>query len=207
MIPVNLVIEDDLSAEIIKVVLERFKNRFWVSQVYPDLKREKASAGYSYIKKKITGFNRAARVTPYIVLVDLDQNECAPTLIKEWLPRGLHPNLIFRVAVREVETWVMADRSGFSRFVGIQSKDIPQNVDQEIRNPKEFLINLARRSNKKEIKYNILPKHGSSAKVGTGYNDTLIHFLHHHWRVEEAIKYSDSLKRLFHLLENFQPTK
>lgn len=206
MIPVNIVIEDELSGEIVKLVLSEFGNRFQVNRIYPDLKREKASAGYSYIKQKIQGFNNAAKVTPYLVLTDLDQNECAPALIKEWLPHRQHPNLLFRVAVREVESWVMADRSSFAKFLGIEPKLIPQDIDQQQEpKPKKFLLELTRRSRKKDIKHAILPGKGSTARVGPNYNDTLVSFLRNHWRIQEAIKYSDSLKRMFRALENFQP--
>jgi hypothetical protein len=205
MILVNIVIEDELSGEIVKLILSEFGKRFQVNRIYPDLKREKASAGYSYIRRKISGFNNAAKVTPYLVLTDLDRNECAPALIKEWLPHRQHPNLLFRVAVREVENWVMADRSSFAKFLGIESKLIPQDIDQKVPKPKKFLLELTVRSRKKDIKYAILPRKGSTARVGPNYNDTLISFLRKYWRIQEAIKYSDSLKRMFRSLENFQP--
>lgn len=54
------------------------------------------------------GFNFAARLTPFLVLADLDRIECAPKLIRDWLPVEKHPNPVFRVAVREVESWVQA---------------------------------------------------------------------------------------------------
>jgi hypothetical protein len=153
MILVNIVIEDELSGEMVKIILDKSNKHFKVNQIYPDLKREKASAGSSYIKSKISGFNNAAKVTPYLVLTDLDKKECAPLLIREWLPHGQHPNLLFRVAVREVETWVMADRLSFAKFLGIESKLIPQDIDRQVTNPKEFLLELTRRSRKKDIKY------------------------------------------------------
>lgn len=205
MIPVNIVIEDELSGEMVKILLKQFGKRFMINQIYPALKRKKASAGYSYIKQKIPGFNNAAKITPYIVLTDLDKNECAPVLIREWLPHGQHPNLIFRVAVREVETWVMADRFSFAKFLGIESKIIPQDIDNQVANPKKFLLELTGRSKKKDIKYDILPGKGSTGRVGPNYNDTLISFLRNHWRLEEALKYSDSLDRMFKSLSTFYP--
>lgn len=205
MILVNVVIEDELSGEMVKIILDKSNKHFMVNQIYPDLKREKASAGSSYIKRKISGFNNAAKVTPYIVLTDLDKYECAKALIDEWLPHNQHPNLLFRVAVREVETWVMADRSSFAKFLGIGSKLIPQDIDRHVTNPKEFLLELTRRSRKKYIKYAILPGKGSTARVGPNYNDFLISFLHDQWQLEEAINYSDSLKRMVKSLNKFQP--
>jgi hypothetical protein len=41
--------------------------------------------------------------------VDLDSDTgCAPPLCEQWIP-GPAPFLCFRVAVREVEAWLMAD--------------------------------------------------------------------------------------------------
>ncbi len=42
--------------------------------------------GKPYLRKKIGGYNQAARFSPWIVLVDLDNDECAPSLRAEWIP-------------------------------------------------------------------------------------------------------------------------
>ncbi|MDF2210039.1 hypothetical protein L1F28_15070 [Arthrospira platensis NCB002] len=42
----------------------------------------------------------------YLVLTDLDKSECPLAIINEWLKsQPKHPNLLFRVAVKEVESW------------------------------------------------------------------------------------------------------
>lgn len=205
MIPVNIVIEDDLSKEMVKKILDQSSSHFFIQNIFPDLKRETSSSGCSYIKKRITGFNNAAKVIPYIVLTDLDENECAPELIREWLPNGKHPNLLFRVAVKEVEAWVMADRSSFAKFLGIEPKIIPQDIDRQVPDPKKFLLELTRRSRKKDIQTDLLPRKGSTARVGPFYNQALISFLYKYWQLEEAIKYSDSLNRMYRSLRNFNP--
>ncbi|HLP48051.1 MAG TPA: hypothetical protein VK186_27075 [Candidatus Deferrimicrobium sp.] len=204
-IPVNIVIEDDLSKEMIKNILKQSGGHFLVNTIFPDLKRENSNAGCNYIKKRINGFNSAAKIIPYIVLTDLDENECAPSLMREWIPNGKHPNLLFRVAVREVEAWVMADRNSFAKFLGIEPKIIPLDIDVQIQDPKRFLLDLTRRSRKKDIQIKLLPRKGSTAKVGPYYNQTLIAFLYDHWQLDEAIKYSDSLKRMCRSIRNFKP--
>jgi len=45
---------------------------------------------------------------------------------KKWLPYPKHPNLLFRVAVKEVEAWLLAHRAAFATFLGISDKLIPQ---------------------------------------------------------------------------------
>jgi hypothetical protein len=41
--------------------------------------------GKSFLKERINAFNSAARFNPWLVLVDLDSDECAPQLRSDWL--------------------------------------------------------------------------------------------------------------------------
>src|SRR4030042_1572233 len=73
--------------------------------------------GKSYLREKVGGYNAAARSSPWVVLVDLNHEEdCAPPLRASWLP---HPErgMCFRVAVREVEAWLLADREPGARLL------------------------------------------------------------------------------------------
>jgi hypothetical protein len=53
-----------------------------------------------------------------------------------------HPNLLLRVAVREVEAWLFAHKTAFAEFLGVSRDLIPDNVEQ-VENPKEFVVTLA----------------------------------------------------------------
>lgn len=65
--------------------------------------------GKSHLRDNVRGYNSAARHAPWLVLVDLDHNpECAPPLKTAWLPNP-PPRLCFRIAVRAVESWLLAD--------------------------------------------------------------------------------------------------
>ena len=66
--------------------------------------------GKPYLHQKIEGFNNAAQYRPWIVLADLDRDaECAPPLRNDWLPSPA-ALMCFRIAVRAVEAWLMAER-------------------------------------------------------------------------------------------------
>ena len=160
--------------------------------------------GYGYLKTKIKGFNNAARVTPFLVLTDLDRVECAPVLIKDWLPFPKHPNLIFRVAVREVESWVLAHRESFAKYLGVNQNKIPLNVDEVI-DPKQFLINLTRKSKYRQIREAIVPRSESSAKQGPDYNGTLITYVSDYWDVKKAAQNSPSLQKMINALVSYNP--
>ncbi|MEM2914452.1 MAG: hypothetical protein QXH91_03500, partial [Candidatus Bathyarchaeia archaeon] len=75
--------------------------------------------GKEFLKKNLNAYNNAAQHIPLIVLVDLDaQFKCAPELRKQWLPTP-STFMCFRVAVRKIEAWLLADREAFSNFFGV----------------------------------------------------------------------------------------
>lgn len=201
-IPINLVYEDDLSREVLLRLIDspavRSSDRCF------SVGTKRPGRGYGFLKKNIIGFNQASKGMPYLILTDLDDRECAPLLINEWLPQTRNPNLIFRIAVREVESWLLADDAGFARFLGIAKHKLPRNPD-DLRDPKATLINLARTSRKRDIKADIVPKPGSTAKQGPAYNDCLISFVKDTWNPEKARRHSQSLEKALRALETFEP--
>ncbi|NIA30870.1 MAG: hypothetical protein GWP06_13270 [Actinobacteria bacterium] len=150
MMYINLVVEDDVHSNILKKVLH-----------YCDLELEIVHSfgfkGNAYIKKNLPAFNQAARINPYLVLTDLDRYECPPLLLKDWIHFKVHSNLIFRIAVREAEAWLIADRKNLAFFLGVSEARIERNPE-EIANPKEYLVNLAKRSRKRHIREDIVPR-------------------------------------------------
>ena len=70
--------------------------------------------------------NQMARFTPCLALVDFMDTgmECPPSVPSAWTP-DRHPNLIFRVVVRELESWLLADRRGIARFLRIPAARVP----------------------------------------------------------------------------------
>lgn len=193
--PINLVVEDFLSEIVVRVILGHFGRKFIICGVY-------GLQGNLYIKRKVKGFNNAAQFTPYFILTDLDEITCAPILVQSWFA-GLakHPDCIFRVAVQEVEAWLLADPERFSQFLGISSKLIPNNIE-DIKNPKEFLVSLARKSRFRHIKEDIVPLSDLS-KVGLDYNGRLSYFVQNRWRLSIAQSNSKSLNKAVQVLKNF----
>lgn len=195
---INLVFEDALSESVLRKLLLCSRTTFLVGRPYN-------AGGYGGIKRRINGFNNAAKGMPYLVLTDLDVGQCAPLLLEEWLSAEKHPNLLFRVAVREVEAWLLACRRTLAEFLGVLESRIPVRVDA-IEKPKEFLVNLARRSRKRDIRVDIVPQEDSTAKVGPGYNGRLVHFTQELWSPDMAKENSPSLRKAIEALEVFQPT-
>lgn len=201
-IPINLAYEDDLSLEIVLRILESpgvilSNKRFLVGTLFH-------GRGFGSLKRNIIGFNKASKGMPYLILTDLDDEECAPIMVREWLQQTRNPNLIFRIAVREVESWVLADRPGFAKFLGISQNKMPGNPD-DLPDPKAYLISLAKISRKRALREDIVPKQGSTAKQGPAYNERLVSFVRAAWNPSTARQFSPSLNRTLKAIEAFAP--
>lgn len=153
--------------------------------------------GKDYLRQKLRGYNNAANFAPWIVLMDLNGDApCAPSFVAGTLDSP-SAGLRLRIAVRSVESWLMADREHFARFLGVNLQDVPENPELEV-NPKARLLDLARRSRRGTIKADLLPRRGSTARVGPLYNLRLSEYAsstQKGWRPQIAAKRSESLRR------------
>jgi hypothetical protein len=151
--------------------------------------------GNSYLKKKAADLAETARSIPVFLLTDLDCVECPPVLITGWLgKRPLPESFLFRVVVREIEAWLLADRDAFAKFSGVPVNKVPQNPES-LDDPKQMLINLIRKHGRSAIKSEILPEDDSTANVGIGYNQILSGFVRDSWSPVKASQHADSLAR------------
>jgi hypothetical protein len=152
--------------------------------------------GAGNLFRRLPGFNAAAARAPWFVLADLDTVACAPELIRSRLPAP-NAQMVFRVAVREIEAWLMADRQMLARFLSVALSRLPLDPDA-VENPKQTLVNIARRSRRGDIRRDMVPSLTSGRRVGPAYESRLIQFITGpdvQWRPEEAANFSDSLKR------------
>lgn len=156
--------------------------------------------GSGYVRNKLSAFNQSAHGLQYLALVDLMDTrlDCAPLVTNSWLP---HPNvgMIFRVVVREIESWLMADRDGIAEYLAIRTNRIPLLPELEV-DPKRTLVNLARRSRRKSVKDALVPREGSSAATGRLYVSEMSRFIQTRWDVTRARANSPSLDRCIHKL-------
>lgn len=157
--------------------------------------------GKRQLRQRIRGYNNAARHAPWLVLVDLDREEdCAPPLRAAWLPTPA-PRLCFRVAVRSVEAWIMADAEAIAAFLGVARSKVPADPDGLLA-PKQALVNLARNSRRRTIREDMVPRAEGGRTVGPAYTSRLIEFLSNRWNPADASARSDSLRRAVMCLEN-----
>lgn len=152
--------------------------------------------GKHRLDERIAKWNNSSNLRPFLVLRDWDQNDraqCVPEHVRFLLGGALHaPNLLLRVPVRAVESWLMADRDGFAEF--FKTSRVPASPESEAR-PKEALVNACRSSRSPTIRRDMLPDVGSRRSVGRLYEARIIEFGREHWDLTRAASNSPSLKR------------
>ncbi|MEW9523691.1 hypothetical protein MRBLRH8O_001501 [Agrobacterium radiobacter] len=182
-----LAVEDELSEVVgIRIVREYLGNDVSIKVLRKN--------GFGYLKSKIANFAEISERYAVFMITDLDRENCAPSLKLKWF-NGLQlpENLIFRVAVKEIEAWLLADAPQLSHFLGIQQRAIPRNVET-IEDPKAALVDVAKRA-KRNLRMDIVPDSQTKAKQGLGYNRALRPFVESNWDVNYAAQNSDSLRR------------
>lgn len=158
--------------------------------------------GAGGLDSRLPNYNAAARHATWFVLRDLDRHDCAPRLIATLLPER-SPGLCLRIAVRESEAWILADRERAAAWLGVSEARMPRDPDA-LADPKQELINLARQSRRRHVKDDLVPKTGSTARIGPGYVGSFVGFVAQHWRPEIAARTSDSLARCLRALQKLR---
>lgn len=192
---IALVVEDVLSLALMEKILEHTGRGY--SVLRPLVER-----GAGNIRKSINKYINASRAMPHVVLTDLDQIRCAPLLRQQWGVAELPKTMLFRVAVRESEAWVLADRTGFADFASLPVNKVPA-VPEALVDPKQELVNLVRRSRNKRLAAELVPAQGSAVSIGPLYNERLGQFVRELWDVDAAMENSPSLKRAVIRLRTF----
>lgn len=156
---------------------------------------EHGQKGKVYLDKRITAFNYAARFNPWAVLRDLDDDEaCASALARRLLPKP-SKHMVFRIAVREIEAWLMADISGFAEFFSVPTTSLPHEPDT-LKEPKTVMLLRVEKSRKRSIREAMVYRNRSGGiEVGPEYNSFLSEFIDRDWSPKRAAAHSQSLKR------------
>lgn len=159
----------------------------------------KVTGGFGAIKTRCPTFLKMAKSGQYtLTLTDLDRAVCPSRLIGDWFFPGrreggtLPPQTVFRIAVREVESWILADREGLAKFLGISKVNFTTQPET-LPDPKEHLFGVLRSKARKKRIRGMLPT--GSAYIGPTYNDVLCEFINTAWSIERAYPHAPSLER------------
>lgn len=197
-IPIYLAVEDELSEWVVRCALRKRPTDYAVGAVF-------SQGGFGYLKRQAPAFNNAAKRCPFLLLTDLDKCPCPPQLIEDWLGRPKHPHFLLRVAVREVESWLLGDPTGLKTFLGLRMPVVLPNPEQ-LADPKQELLKLALNSPRRAMRDALVWKDESSGRLfqGPDYNATLARFVAKEWDIAGARNACRSLDRLFLALERIE---
>ena len=186
---IAVAVEDDLSGAVAKRLIGEYVQGGEVSKVLV--------AGGS-LKGRIAGPNQIARhIEPILALADLDRPQGCPAALIQELARGLtiSPAMLIRIAVLEIESWIMADQEGLAKCLSISPRAIPHNPE-EVVDPKRALTRLAANSRNRAVREGIAPRPVlGTHRVGPAYNIMLGEFVEGRWNPEAARRNSPSLNR------------
>jgi hypothetical protein len=213
---VAIVVEDELSDRIARRLIHHIRRTWTVGVRYPlkefaggrtnprNVAEKRGLSGFGQIRSNLPVFNHAATHRPFFVLTDLDIHSACPGGVwGAWLPAlAKNPNLIFRVAVKEVEAWLLADRENIADFLEIPRSLIPLDCEL-LADPKREIVALARQSASQEIIHALVPRAGSSAEVGRSFDRKMIQFVKDQWDIANAAGQSRSLERAINALTRF----
>ncbi|HEJ8082663.1 TPA: hypothetical protein SMI49_000624 [Serratia marcescens] len=195
MVDISLASEDILSeTTLTKIILSLNKFRL--------VNKLGRSDGCGNIIKNIEKYNALSRIHHVMIMLDLDLKASEDVFLEEIYKKIRHreKKLLFSVPVREVESWILADKVGLSQFLRISEDKIDNNPDQLL-DPKEKIVNLAKSAKNAVARAGIPPKAGSAAKVGISYNSLLKEFVNESWSIERARQNSPSLNKTMSILE------
>ncbi|MDD3586345.1 MAG: DUF4276 family protein [Thermoguttaceae bacterium] len=194
---IHLVFEDVITQNIMKKMLCYFQGKYQVGRLFNCCGHDKIRGNFhKYVKAAQNSIN-------WIIITDLDRLPCVHALKEKWKANKYPDNLIFRIAVHEVESWLLADGNNFSKYFAVSKSKIPQQPD-EVVDVKEKLISIVRKSRIKEKREGIIPI-DKYAAIGPRYNDILSEFVREHWSLDTARENSPSLDRALRALDVFQP--
>ena len=195
---------------IINLLAEGYIEEFVASRLLPFCGHEigvvYGKQGSNYVRKKASYFRfKATNETGVLVLTDFRDTgtACIPDALEEYVLGKLPfppKTFLCRFAVSEIESWLLADREGMAKFLGVATSRLPHHPEKE-EYPKKTLVKLACSSRVKRIRNGLAPPPGHRAEVGPEYTVLLHEFIRNSWDIESAMSRSESLKRCVHRLQ------
>jgi len=163
------------------------------------LARHEVSAAYiargkARLDQRLAGYNAAAAYAAWFILRDLDHDaRCAPEL-KTRLLDPVAAHMCFRIPVRSLEAWLMADRKGIADYLAVPLVRIPRDVEG-IAHPRQTLVNISRHSRRRVVREEMVPRAGTTSVIGKGYTAHLTEFAETRWNPEKAAQGCPSLAK------------
>jgi hypothetical protein len=185
MTPIAIATEDPLSEAIaLRLIADVPTPHF--------IQRKLGKTGNGYLRSKMSSWYQMAQHQVMLVLTDLDRANCLVEFRDQWLIGEPPKNLLLRIAVREVESWVLADHIAMRELIG--AKGVLPAAPDELTDPKQSLLKLAK-SAPKQIRADLLKTIDGNLAQGLGYNACLTAWVNSEWSPERAAERSPSLAK------------
>jgi hypothetical protein len=155
---------------------------------------EHGERGKQRLDKALVGYNAAARHGLWFVLRDLDRDADCAALLRKRLLATPSQGMTFRIAVHEIESWLIADHTSFARYFSVSAELVTRDPES-MPHPKDHLVSVVRRSRSRQIREDVVPRDRSGVRIGPGYTSRMIDFIWSKWSPSRASTRSDSLRR------------
>lgn len=150
--------------------------------------------GFGYLRSKMDSWCEMALRKPVLLLTDLDMSACPMALREDWMGARKTPeNLVLRIVVREIESWVLADHDALRTLIGNRGT-LPPDPDA-LPDPKQYLLRLIAKQAHRRIREDLVAEKGAIASQGIGYNAHLGEWVRTVWSPARAALRSRSLHR------------
>ena len=192
MTPIAIATEDELSEAIAIRLLSEIQSPYYITH-------RLRKGGFGYLRSRMDSWRQMAKHQVMMVLTDLDRADCVVDFRDEWLAHKPVPeSLLFRVAVREMESWALADHEAMRALIGVRGV-LPVAPD-ELPDPKQVLLRLANGA-PRPVKVDLLKTVDGTLYQGLGYNACLTEWVGSVWNPQRAAERSPSLARARHRLQ------
>ena len=185
MTPIAIATEDQLSEAIALRLIAEISTPHFVQH-------KLGRRGNGYLKSKMGSWYQMAQQQVMVVLTDLDRANCLVEFRDHWLASEPPDSLLLRIAVREVESWVLADHVAMRELIG--AKGVLPVAPDELPDPKQALLRLAKGA-PKQVRNDLLKTIDGHLSPGLGYNARLSEWVNSVWNPQRAAVRSPSLAR------------
>jgi hypothetical protein len=185
MTPIAIATEDPLSEAVALRLIADIPTPYFIQL-------KLGRTGNGYLRSRMGSWYQMAHYQVMLVLTDLDRANCLVEFRDQWLAGAPPANLLFRVAVREVESWVLADHVAMRTLIG--ARGVLPDAPDELADPKRALLKLAK-SASKHIREDLLKTIDGNLAQGLGYNARLTALVNSEWSPQRAAERSPSLAR------------
>lgn len=166
--------------------------------------RRYTARGASRLDPKLPGYNLSAERQPWLVLRDLDAVGCPSELIRDLIGEPA-PRMALRIAVRQLESWLLADHAGFGRYFTVKETNLPPAPD-DLPNAKRALVRACASSRRRDVRQAMVPTPSGRRQVGPEYEAWIRQFVVEEWDPVRASERSPSLQRTLERLRVLSET-